>query len=164
MNKIIIDKAIEIKLVATDIDGVWTDSKMYYTNLGEHMKSFSTYDGMAVELLHKNNFIVAILTSENSQIVKRRAEKLNIKYVYINETEKLLRMKSLCNRLNISLSNVAYIGDDVNDLDLLRKVGVSAMPLNSPILNLFNPDYITKKMGGDGAFREFVDIIIQYKK
>ena len=73
-------------------------------------------------------------------------------------------MESLCNRLNISLSNVAYIGDDVNDLDLLKKVGISAMPINSPILNLFNPDYITKKRGGDGAFREFVDLIIQYRK
>ena len=156
--------AHNIKLIASDIDGVWTDAKMHYTDRGEYMKSFSSYDGMAVSFLKELKIDVAILTSENSQIVKRRAEKLNIKYVYINETEKLLRMKSLCNRLNISLSNVAYIGDDVNDLDLLQKVGVSAMPLNSPILNLFNPDYITKKMGGDGAFREFVDLIIQYKK
>ena len=156
--------APNIKLIASDIDGVWTDAKMHYTDRGEYMKSFSSYDGMAVSFLKELKIDVAILTSENSQIVKRRAEKLNIKYVYINETEKLLRMKSLCNRLNISLSNVAYIGDDVNDLDLLQKVGVSAMPLNSPILNLFNPDYITKRMGGDGAFREFVDLIIQYKK
>ena len=153
-----------IKLIASDIDGVWTDAKMHYTDAGEFIKSFSTYDGMAVALLKELKIDVAVLTSENSEIVKRRAEKLRIKYVYINETEKLLRMESLCNRLNISLSNVAYIGDDVNDLDLLKKVGISAMPINSPILNLFNPDYITKKRGGDGAFREFVDLIIQYRK
>ena len=153
-----------IKLIASDIDGVWTDAKMHYTDAGEFIKSFSTYDGMAVALLKELKIDVAVLTSENSEIVKRRAEKLRIKYVYINETEKLLRMESLCNRLNISLSNVAYIGDDVNDLALLKKVGISAMPINSPILNLFNPDYITKKRGGDGAFREFVDLIIQYRK
>ena len=153
-----------IKLIASDIDGVWTDAKMHYTDAGEFIKSFSTYDGMAVALLKELKIDVAVLTSENSEIVKRRAEKLRIKYVYINETEKLLRMESLCNRLNISLSNVAYIGDDINDLDLLKKVGISAMPINSPILNLFNPDYITKKRGGDGAFREFVDLIIQYRK
>ena len=73
MKKIIVDKCKKIKLVATDIDGVWTDTKMYYTDDGEFMKSFSTYDGMGVELLQKANFIVCILTSENSKIVKARA-------------------------------------------------------------------------------------------
>ena len=77
MNKIIKNKCKKIKLVATDIDGVWTDSKMYYTSDGEFMKSFSTYDGMAVEMLFKSNFKVAILTSEDSMIVKSRAKKLN---------------------------------------------------------------------------------------
>lgn len=156
--------APNIKLIATDIDGVWTDARMHYTKTGEYMKSFSTYDGMAVSLLKKCNIDVAILTSENSTIVKRRAEKLEIKYVYINEKQKLLRMKSLCSRLNISIENTAYIGDDLNDLELLKDVGFSGMPINSPILKIFNPDYITKKNGGDGAFREFADLIIQYRK
>ena len=153
-----------IELIATDIDGVWTDAKMYYTDDGDFMKAFSTYDGMAVSLLNKISINVAILTSENSNIVKRRAKKLNIKHVYINENEKLLRLKYLCNKLNISLKNVAYIGDDLNDIDVLKEVAISAMPINSPILKLFKPDYITKTKGGDGAFREFADLIIQYKK
>ena len=163
MNKIIIDKAKEIKLVATDIDGVWTDSKMYYTNLGEHMKSFSTYDGMAVELLHKNNFIVAILTSENSQISKKRAEKLQIKEIYINEKQKLLRLKYLAEKYNISLKEIAFIGDDINDLDSLKAVGFSAMPPNSPILQSdeYRPHYITNCQGGNGAFRDFANQILQ---
>jgi len=160
MNIKIIKK---IKLVATDIDGVWTDAKMYYTDSGEYMKAFSTYDGMATSLLKNKNIEVAILTSENSNIVKERAKKLNIKYVYINENEKLLRIKYLCNRLGISLDEVAYIGDDINDLDVLKNVGISAMPINSPILNEFTPDYITKKTGGKGAFREFVDLILKYQ-
>ena len=157
-------KINKIKLVATDIDGVWTDAKMYYTNDGDFMKAFSTYDGMAVQLLKEQNIETAILTSENSIIVKQRAKKLGIKYVYINEKEKLLRLKYICNNLNISMKDVAYIGDDLNDMDVLKKVGISAMPINSPILKLFKPDYITKVKGGDGAFREFADLIMQQKK
>ena len=125
------------------------------------MKCFSTYDGMGVELLRKLNIPTIILTSENSEIVLRRAEKLQIDNVYINEKQKLNRMPDICKQLDISWDEVAYIGDDLNDLDLLSKVGVSSMPSNSPILYLFSPDYITKKTGGQGAFREFIDKIIQ---
>tara|TARA_B100000676_G_C17936073_1_gene763661 strand:+ start:148 stop:633 length:486 start_codon:yes stop_codon:yes gene_type:complete len=152
-----------IKLLATDIDGVWTDAKMYYTEEGDYIKAFSTYDGMATSLLKDKGIEIAILTSENSKIVQERAKKLNIKYVYINEKEKLLRIKYLCNRLGISLDEVAYIGDDLNDLDVLKNVGISAMPINSPILNQYAPDYVTKRAGGNGAFREFADLILQHQ-
>tara|TARA_Y100000994_G_scaffold14434_1_gene11231 strand:- start:28554 stop:29039 length:486 start_codon:yes stop_codon:yes gene_type:complete len=152
-----------IKLLATDIDGVWTDAKMYYTEEGDYIKAFSTYDGMATSLLKDKGIEIAILTSENSKIVQERAKKLNIKYVYINEKEKLLRIKYLCNRLGISLDEVAYIGDDLNDLDVLKNVGISAMPINSPILNQYAPDYVTKRTGGNGAFREFADLILQHQ-
>ena len=160
MKKTIVDKCKKIKLVATDIDGVWTDTKMYYTQDGEFMKSFSTYDGMGVELLQKANFIVCILTSENSKIVKARAEKLNIKEVYVNEKQKLLRIKYLAEKYNINLDEIAYIGDDINDLEILKSIGLSAMPSSSPILNMINPDIITDRKGGDGAFREFIDHIL----
>jgi YrbI family 3-deoxy-D-manno-octulosonate 8-phosphate phosphatase len=163
-KQIFIKKSKNIKLIATDIDGVWTDAKMHYTEDGEYMKSFSTYDGMATALLKNEKIEIAILTSENSQIVKSRAKKLGIKYVYINENEKLFRIKYLCNRLNITSDEVAYIGDDVNDLEILKYVGLSAMPCTSPILDIFNPDYITKRAGGNGAFREFSDLIIKYRK
>ena len=152
-----------IKLLATDIDGVWTNAKMYYTEEGDYIKAFSTYDGMATSLLKDKGIEIAILTSENSKIVQERAKKLNIKYVYINEKEKLLRIKYLCNRLGISLDEVAYIGDDLNDLDVLKNVGISAMPINSPILNQYAPDYVTKRAGGNGAFREFADLILQHQ-
>jgi len=92
---------MKIKLIGTDIDGVWTDAKMYYNDKGEAMKAFSTYDGMAVQILRKYKIPVTILTSENSQIVLQRAKKLNIKEVYIDEKEKLKRMKYLCKKMNI---------------------------------------------------------------
>ena len=164
MNNNFIDKAKAIKIVATDIDGVWTDAGMYYTSSGEKMKCFSTYDGMAVQLLREIGIPTIILTSENSEIVLRRAEKLQIDKVYINEKEKLNRMHEICKELDISLSQVAYIGDDINDLPLLEEVGLSAMPPNSPMLDLFSPDYLTKRTGGQGAFREFIDKIIKAKK
>jgi len=150
----------KIKLVLTDIDGVWTDSKFYYNKDGFEFKSFSTYDGMAVELLKKNNLETVIISSENCLAVKARAKKLHITHCYVGEHNKLKRANYLCTQFNIELDNIAFIGDDINDLPLLEKVGFSCMPPNSPILDLYKPDYITNKYGGEGAFREFADIIL----
>ena len=154
-------KAKKIKMVGTDIDGVWTDARMYFTPEGEWMKAFSTYDGMATAMLKEKGIIVAILTGENSDVVIARAEKLKIDEVYVNEHEKLKRLIYLTKKYEISLDEVAYIGDDVNDLQTLEAVGFSALSGNSPIQNQFTPDYITKRHGGHGAFREFADIILK---
>ena len=153
-------KAKKIKLIGTDIDGVWTDARMYVTPEGEWMKAFSTYDGMATAMLKKRGIIVAILTGENSDIVIARAEKLNIDEVYVDEHDKLKRLTYLTKKYEISLDEVAYIGDDVNDLEVLKAVGFSALAGNSPIQDQFTPDYITTRHGGNGAFREFTDIIL----
>ncbi len=165
MDKIL-QKAKKIKLIATDIDGVWTDSKMYYTNEGVFMKAFSTYDGMAADLLLKHNFIIAMITSEyeNTDILKARANKLKIKEVYINEHHKLKRLKYLTNKYELKQENIAYIGDDLNDLDALKYAGVSAAPQNAPILDFFEPDLITNKKGGEGAFRELANLIFKAHK
>ena len=153
-------KARKIKLVGTDIDGVWTDSKMYVTPDGELMKAFSTYDGMATSMLKDKGIIVAILTGENSDVVLSRAEKLNIDEVYVDEHEKLKRLTYLTKKYEISMDEAAFIGDDVNDLEVLGAVGFSALAGNSPILDKFSPDYVTTRHGGNGAFREFADIIL----
>tara|TARA_B110001454_G_C12679107_1_gene417227 strand:- start:894 stop:1370 length:477 start_codon:yes stop_codon:yes gene_type:complete len=152
-----------IKLVATDIDGVWTDAKMYYNENGDFMKSFSTYDGMAVQLLREQNIETVIITSENSNIVLERAKKLKIANVTIGEKNKLDRIKKICSKKKIDLSEVAYIGDDINDIDILKEVGFSALTSNSPIKDQIKVDYITNRKGGDGAFREFVDLILKEK-
>ena len=154
------EKAKKIKLVGTDIDGVWTDSKMYVTPDGEWMKAFSTYDGMATAMLKEKGIIVAILTGENSDVVVARADKLQIDEVYVDEHEKLKRLTYLTNKYNITMDEVAYIGDDVNDLEVLKAVGFSALAGNSPIQGQFTPDYVTTRHGGNGAFREFADIIL----
>ena len=154
------EKAKKIKLVGTDIDGVWTDSKMYVTPEGEWMKAFSTYDGMATSMLRDKGIIVAILTGENSDVVIARAEKLQIDEVYVDEHEKLKRLTYLTKKYDITMAEVAYIGDDVNDLEVLKAVGFSALAGNSPIQDQFTPDYVTTRHGGKGAFREFADIIL----
>ena len=154
------EKVKKIKLVGTDIDGVWTDSKMYVTPEGEWMKAFSTYDGMATAMLKEKGIIVAILTGENSDVVIARTEKLQIDEVYVNEHEKLKRLTYLTKKYDITMDEVAYIGDDVNDLEVLKAVGFSALAGNSPIQDQFTPDYVTTRHGGNGAFREFADIIL----
>ena len=154
------EKAKKIKLVGTDIDGVWTDSKIYVTPDGEWMKAFSTYDGMATAMLKEKGIIVAILTGENSDVVIARSEKLQIDEVYVDEHEKLKRLTYLTKKYDITMDEVAYIGDDVNDLEVLKAVGFSALAGNSPIQDQFTPDYITTRHGGNGAFREFADIIL----
>lgn len=159
----ITEQCKKIKLIATDIDGVWTDGSMYYGHSGEEMKRFSTYDGMAVELLRNAGLDVVVLTSENSLAVANRMEKLNIEHYFFSQKNKLATMTELAQKLGLSLKEVAYIGDDVNDLELLAKVGVSGMSCNSHILDKFSPDYVTVYPGGKGAFRDFVDFILQEK-
>ena len=163
INNQIKNKAKKIKLIATDIDGVWTDAKMYYSKEGVFMKSFSTYDGMAASVLLKHNFIIVMITSEyeNIDILKSRAKKLKIEEVYYNEHNKLSRIKYLSQKYNISLDNISYIGDDLNDLEVLKIVGLSAMPPQSPIIDIFTPDIITENKGGEGAFRNLADIILK---
>ena len=127
------NKIKNIKLVVTDIDGVWTDAKMHYTNDGDFMKSFSTYDGMAVQMLREKGLETVIITSENSKIVLERAKKLKIENIVLNEKNKLKKLKEICASKKISLKEVAYIGDDLNDVEVLENVGFSALSNNSPI-------------------------------
>ena len=155
------NKIKNIKLVVTDIDGVWTDAKMHYTNDGDFMKSFSTYDGMAVQILREKGLETVIITSENSKIVLERAKKLKIENIVLNEKNKLKKLKEICSSKKISLKEVAYIGDDLNDVEVLENVGFSALSNNSPIKDKVNVDYVTVRKGGDGAFREFADLIIK---
>jgi len=157
----IAERCKKIKLVASDIDGVWTDGSMYYGPSGEELKRFNTYDGMAVELLRNVGIDVVVLTSENSMAVAKRIEKLAIKQYYFSQKNKLSTMREVVAKLDISLEEVAYIGDDVNDLELLAEVGLSGMPCNSHILEKFSADYVTVYPGGKGAFRDFVDFILR---
>lgn len=149
------------KLVVTDIDGVWTDGGMYYTESGDEFKRFNTYDSAGVVFCRLLGIPVAIITGEPSMGVKRRAEKLKIGYCYTGVADKLLVLEGLCGDLGIALSEVAYIGDDLNDMEVLPRVGYSACPASSPDYVKRMVTVVLKKKGGEGVFREFVEGILE---
>lgn len=148
------------KLVITDIDGVWTDGGMYYDQTGNEWKKFNTSDSAGVLFLNLLNIPLAIITGEDTEIVRRRAEKLKIEHLFMGVKDKVTVAKELCKKLDIQLDDVAYIGDDINDILLLRLVGFSAAPANAPTYIQSEVNFVTKTKGGDGAFREFVEIIL----
>lgn len=147
------------KLILTDIDGVWTDGGMYYSEDGIELKRFNTSDSAGVLLARKLGIPVGVITGENSQAVTRRAQKLNVEHLFIGVANKLHVATALCNELGISLNEVAYIGDDINDIALLNAVGYSACPSNAPKYIKRRVHLVTKKAGGNGAFRFFVEHI-----
>ena len=135
------------KLILTDIDGVWTDGGMYYDQTGNEWKRFSTYDGGGVKKAHDNGIPVGIVTAESTVIVENRAKKLKVDHVFQGVKDKLAEVSQFCATQGIDLSDVAYIGDDVGDLDLLKAVGFSAIPIGAYITGHITPSYITKKRG-----------------
>ena len=151
---------MKIKLVLTDIDGVWTDGGMYYDQTGNELKKFNTSDSAGVIFLQLLEIPLGIITGENTKIVWRRAEKLKINHLFIGVKNKLEVAEKLCNDLHISLQEVAYIGDDLNDALLLKAVGFSAIPANAPEYMERYAKIRLKKSGGSGAFREFVELLL----
>jgi 3-deoxy-D-manno-octulosonate 8-phosphate phosphatase (KDO 8-P phosphatase) len=150
-----------IKLVLTDIDGVWTDGGMYYDQTGNEMKKFNTSDSAGVVFLRLLEIPMGIITGENTEIVQRRADKLKITCLFMGLRNKLEVAGKLCEELNISLQEVAFIGDDLNDAMLLKAVGFSAIPANAPSYMENYAKLRLTKNGGEGAFREFVEVILQ---
>lgn len=148
------------KLILTDIDGVWTDAGMYYDQKGNELKKFNTADSAGIIFCRKLNIPVGIITGENTEIVRRRSEKLKIDYLYQGITDKLSIAKNLCTQLNIELSDVAYIGDDIGDIQLLKAVGISCCPKNASDYIKEIVLFVTEKNGGEGAFREFIEKIV----
>lgn len=154
-------KKRSIKLFLTDVDGVLTDAGMYYTEAGDELKKFNTTDGMGLKLLMKKGIQTGIITSENTQLVERRFKKLKLNHLFQGAQDKLEIAQTLCSQLNIKLDEVAYIGDDINDLSLLKAVGVAACPANAQAEIKSIPGIIQlSQSGGNGAVREFVNLIL----
>ena len=162
-NKILKKKCMDVKVVITDVDGVLTDGGMYYSTNGEMLKKFNTRDGMGVEILRNNKIPVIIMTRENSKIVISRAKKLLIDDVNVGIKKKEMLLSKICKKYQINKENVAYIGDDINDLEILKQVGFSASPSDGITIVKKKSDYICKSKGGEGVLREVADLIISYK-
>lgn len=149
------------KLVLTDVDGVLTDGGMYYDQKGNEWKKFNTSDSLGVLLCKTLKIEIAFITGENTRIVERRAEKLQITHLIQGSKDKLGDAEKLCKKLKIKLNETAYIGDDLIDVPLLGKVGFSAAPANAAGYIKDKVDYITAKQGGYGAFREFIEEMLR---
>lgn len=149
-----------VRLFATDVDGVLTDGGMYYSESGDELKKFNTRDGMGIKLLQRAGLITALITMEETKLVMRRAEKLAIPEVHQGARDKLAVLRALAARHGLTLEEMAYIGDDVNDLEALKSVGFSAAPADAMPSVLEVVDYVCRKSGGEGAVREVADLIL----
>ena len=157
------DKLEKIKIVLTDNDGVLTDTGVYYSEKGEVFKRFSIRDGMGVERLRKHVGIeTVIVTGEISGSVKTRAEKLNIKEYYLGAKHKAEILPEVLKKNNITPENIAFIGDDVNDIEIMKEVGFKATPSDGMDFIKDIADYVCENRSGNGAFRELAELIIAF--
>jgi YrbI family 3-deoxy-D-manno-octulosonate 8-phosphate phosphatase len=165
MRPQLLQKLTGIKLVLTDCDGVLTDAGVYYGESGEQLKKFNIRDGMAVERMRNLASIdTGIITGELSPSVKKRAEKLKITELHLGAKDKPAVLKEILERLQLSASEVAYIGDDCNDQQIMELVGVTAAPADALSFVKEQVDYICEAKGGEGAFREFAELLIEVNR
>ena len=153
-------KLSKIRLLVMDVDGTLTDGGVYYSLEGLQMKKFCVYDGMGISLLNQSNISTMIISSDETEISIKRAEKLKITYSLIAVKRKKTTLLEFLERTNISIKEVAFIGDDINDIELVELCGFSACPKNAVEIVKKKADYICSLNGGKGAVREVCDMIL----
>lgn len=155
----------EIKLFLSDIDGVLTDAGMYYSENGDELKKFNTYDGMGFKLLNERGIKTGLISGEDRELNHRRFKKMKLDYFYGGVDDKLKIVKDLCKELKIGIENVAFIGDDINDKEVLMHVGFPACPSSAQDeIKAIHGIYNLQKSGGSGVIREFANIILSNGK
>ncbi len=163
ISNILKNKATDISLVALDVDGVLSDGKLYFSAKGDELKAFNILDGHGIKLLMQNGVDVAIITGRSSPLTEKRAGDLGIKHLLQGREDKLVALQELCQQLNLSLDETAYMGDDLPDLAAIRavKLGVS-VPNGHPFVQK-HAHWVTSREGGTGAVRELADLILDAK-
>ena len=155
-----IEKIKEIKLVISDVDGVLTDGGMYYSAKGDIQKKFHARDGMGIAILKRNQIPTVIITKEKNVIVKKWASKMPVDKLFDGIKKKEDLLPKLCKLYNLTEKNIAYIGDDVNDMEIMKKIGMSISPNDANLEVKKIANHITKSKGGEGVLREVCDLII----
>lgn len=150
----------EIKMFLTDCDGCLTDAGMYYSEHGDELKKFNTKDGMGFALLRKAGIVTGIVTSENVELNRRRAEKLKLDILEAGCKDKVAALNRICAERGISPENVAYVGDDINDLGVIQMVGYGCAPADAMPRIKAAAKYVTTAKGGEGVIREVVEKIL----
>ena len=164
MNSKIIDKCRKIKLVISDVDGVLTDGGMYYSKDGETLKKFNTKDGIGIELLLERNIKTILITREESSITISRGKKLQVEKTLSGILDKENELKNICRVYNVTPDEIAYVGDDINDLKIMNCVGLKCTPVDGVEKIKKIADYICRAEGGKGVLREISELILTYNK
>lgn len=154
----------KIKMILMDLDGCLSTGQIIYTGSGDDIKIFHTHDGYGIVRAQKLGIKFAVISGMTSPVNKKRIDKLKIAYLFENVEDKLVPFEQLKKTYNLKNENFAYIGDDEFDLELLKAVGFSACPQNAMEKVKKNVHYVCKKRGGEGAVREFIDLILKKKK
>ena len=160
LDRELLDKTRQIKLLVLDVDGVLSDGRLYFSNGGEEIKNFHIQDGLGIKLLARGGVETAIITGRSSQIVARRAEQLGVRHVMQGREDKLVALQELCQALTLDLHEVAYMGDDLPDLAPIRRVGVGLTVANANAVVREHAGWISQFNGGDGAVREACEFIL----
>jgi YrbI family 3-deoxy-D-manno-octulosonate 8-phosphate phosphatase len=156
-------RASRVRLLCVDVDGVLTDAGMYYGPDGEVLKKFNTRDGMGLARVREVGVAVAIISGEDSAIVHARAAKLKIDDVFCNAASKRTAIDQLCTKHDLQLDEVAFIGDDLNDVSALECVGMACAVADAAEPVRAMAHYVTQRRGGDGAVREVCELLIAAK-
>jgi len=155
------EKAKNIKAIVFDVDGVLTDGGIIYDNSGMEIKRFNVKDGQIISHLKNVGFIVGAITGRNSQVVKNRCEELKLDFHYHGSSDKLVQYEKIKEKYSLIDEQIAYIGDDIIDLCILSRCGVSATPQDARTYIKEHVDYVTPSKGGDGALRDLADMILK---
>lgn len=155
-----------IKIVVMDVDGTLTDGKIYIGSQGELMKAFNVKDGLGIAKLHSFGIVPAIITGRESDILLVRSKELKITDLYQGVEDKVLKLKELAEKYNCDLSQIAYIGDDENDIDCMKLCGIKGCPSDAIDSVKKVAGFVSSNSGGNGAVREFIEYILkkQYMK
>ena len=154
-------RAMAVKMLLLDVDGVLTDGSIIYTGQGEEIKRFDIKDGFGLRLAKRAGLKTAIITARHSKVVLLRAQELEFDDVYQNATVKLEALNQLLTRHNLEPQQLAYVGDDLIDLPILRRVGLAVAVPEAPDEVKAEVGYICRKPGGMGAVREVVELILK---
>lgn len=155
------NRAINIKLVLMDVDGVLTDGRLIYDNYGDELKFFDVQDGLGLALLGLAGIKTAIITAKKSKVVKRRAREASITHLFMNATDKGKIYYHLLKKYNLGHENICCIGDDLLDVPMMRKAGLAVAVSNATDEVKQAAHYITQRSGGRGAVREVVELILK---
>ncbi|WP_426140182.1 KdsC family phosphatase [Pseudomonas sp. DWP3-1-2] len=160
MTTELLQRGKHIKLAVFDVDGVLTDGRLYFLEDGSEFKTFNTLDGQGIKMLIASGIVTAIISGRKTPVVERRANNLGIEHLYQGREDKLVVLDELLARLNLNYEQVAYLGDDLPDLPVIRRVGLGMAVANAADFVRQHAHGVTRVRGGEGAAREFCELIL----